>query len=206
MFGVVEPEPLRVGTPTTPASADTHPALTLGPDGRPSLFWQRSVPGGRQDLLLSTSAEGSWKPATRVAAAVTISSPYPALDVVVTGRRTFASWTASTTGGDLAVVGTSSGGAFSLSAPPAGPDAGSWDVHLQASSTTVFAAFSVGDEPPGGVRMGSKNGSAAWVVGDAPSAVPPSIDTFGVAALIYQGGGVSTALIYSGHRLYAVTV
>jgi hypothetical protein len=35
--------------------------------------------------------------------------------------------------------------------------------------------------------------------------VPPSIDTVGVAALVYQGGGVTTALIHSGHRLYAVT-
>ena len=206
MFGGgAEPGPFHVGTPTTSVSTDTHPALTLGADGQPRLFWQRAVPGGKQDLLLSVGAYGAWNPATRVAAGVMISSPYPALDVVATDKRTFASWTKSTTGGDVAVVGASSGGAFSVSAPPPGPDAGSWDAHLQASSTTVLAAFSVGDEPPGAVRMAAKNGSSAWVVSDAPSAVPPSIDTFGVAALIYQGGGVSTALIYSGHRLYAVT-
>ncbi|PPK98116.1 hypothetical protein CLV92_102269 [Kineococcus xinjiangensis] len=200
--------PLSVSTPTTAASSDTHPALALGPDGQPRLLWQRSVTGG-QDLLLSVGAGTSWNPATRVAAGVRISAQHPSLDVAVTDRRTFASWTAvdwtPETSGERAIVASSGGGAWSTSTPLGDSYLGTWDAHLHSVSTAVFTAFGAGDEPPGGALMASRNGSAEWVVSEAPNAVPSSIDTFGVAALVYQRSGRSTALVFSGNRLYAVT-
>ena len=206
MFGGgADPGAFYVGTPTTPRSTDTHPVLSLAPDGQVRLFWSRAVAGGRQDLLLAPGAYGAWGDATRVAASVPVSSQYPGLDLSVTSATTFASWTTGSDTGDQVVVASGSPGSWRTSTPPAGPNPATWDAHIAGSGTTVYAAFGTGDSPPGGAYLGSKAGTMPWSVSDAPNAVPGSIDTFCVAALIYNGSGKSTALIYSGHQLYAVT-
>ncbi|HLL66318.1 MAG TPA: hypothetical protein VK453_11305 [Micromonosporaceae bacterium] len=193
-----------VSVPSTPTASDTFPALTLGPDGQPRLFWQRAVPNAKQDLLLSTGASGTWGTATRVAPAVTIQSLHPSLDIAVTGRRIFTSWTERTEAGDFARIAQSAtGSSWSTTTPPY--EYANWDAHIVASATTVFAAYTEGDEPPGGAWMATKDGSNPWVGSFAGGGIPHSIDTAGVAALVYHGSGISTALIFSNHELYAVT-
>jgi hypothetical protein len=205
MFGGgAEPGAFYLGVPTTPASTDTHPVLTMAPDGQPQLFFSRAAAGGGQDLLLAPGAYGAWGDATRVAAGVTISSQYAALDASVTTSTTFLSWTTGSDTGDQVVIASGSPGAWRTSTPPAGANPGTWAAHIAGSGTTVYAAFGAGDSPPGGAYLGAKAGTKAWTTSDATTGIPGSIDTFGVAALIYNGSGKSTALIYSGHQLYAV--
>ncbi|MCE6995545.1 hypothetical protein LZG04_12140 [Saccharothrix sp. S26] len=114
--------------------------------------------------------------------------------------RTFASWTTTSPNGtDTAVVGSAGGaigGAFTLSAPPAVPDYfETYDVHLQASSSTALIAYGAADAPPGRALSGFNNGSNPWVVSDPTGGIPGSIDSFGVAALTYHGGSRTTTLI-----------
>ncbi|MDI6105453.1 hypothetical protein QLQ12_43410 [Actinoplanes sp. NEAU-A12] len=201
--------------PTTPVAADTNPALAMGADGQPRLFWQRSVAGGRKDLLLAQGAYGAWQPATRVAGAVAINSSYPAMDVVATGTRIFTTWT-TTFDGDVGgsgdgrvMVGSSAdnGVTFTLSPPPVMPDhhAGNSAI-LRASSSSLLAAFSTTDGgEPKRPNLGVKLGSRPWTVDEAGPSVPASIDSVGAAALIHHGQGRTTTLIHSGDRLYAAT-
>lgn len=201
--------------PSTPVASGTNPVLAMGADGRPRLFWQRSVADGRKDLLLARGVTGAWQPATRVAAAVAINSSYPAMDLAVTDKRIFTTWTTTLdqsvggSGDGRVVTGSSAddGVTFALSSPPASPDhhAGNSAI-LQASSRTLFAAFSTTDGgEPKRANLGIKAGSNPWNVSEVPAEVPASIDSFGAAALVHHGRSRTTTLIHSGNRLYAVT-
>lgn len=201
--------PVRVEVPTTPASTDTFPALALGPDGQPRLFWQREVSWNEEDLLLSVGDSGAWNPAQRVAASVWTSDLHPgALDIAVTGRRTFLSWSVYTGEFDRVVVAESAGGPWRTSTPPSDPEQFAWGARLQASGSTVFTAFAGGDRKSVARTSfaGHRNGSGTWNVTSAAVGIPHSDDAaFGLAALIYHGRGTTTELIYSAGGLYAIT-
>lgn len=207
MFGGgAEPGAFAVGWPNPGVTMGTHPVLTMDPSsGQPQLFWQRGNPGTPQEILHASGAYGAWGEVTTVASGVTISPDFGALDASATASGKFLSWTQRTGAGDRVVVANDLSGAWSTSTPPAEDDFGSWDADIAASGTTVFAAYGSGDGSPDGAFMGSKARNRDWSAGDATEGIPRSIDTFGVAGLIYNGGGKSTALIFSGHRLYAVT-
>jgi hypothetical protein len=210
-----DPDQFARPAPTTPVASDTNPALAMGADGQPRLLWQRSVADGRKDLLLAQGAYGAWQPATRVAEGVAINTFFPAVDMVATDDRIFTTWTTTLdlgVGGSAdgrVVVGSSSdnGASFVLSSPPVVPDyqAGNSAI-LQASSSSVFAAFNTTDgAEPKRTNLGIKLGSNPWSVSEPGTAVPASIESFGAAALVYDGGGRTTTLIYSGSQLYAVS-
>lgn len=210
MFGDGDPDggPLHIGNQI---ATGTNPKLFMEPDPEPSaglqprLVWQRDGADGTKDILLSTGNGGLLEAATTVATGVPVSPDFDALDAAGTAAGRFITWTQRTDAGDRAVVADNLAGTWRTSTPPAEDDLGSWDANIEARDRTVFAAYGTGDGSPDGAYMGSKTGNARWFTHDATRGIPRGIDTFGIAGLILDGRDKSTALIYSGHRLYALT-
>jgi len=188
----------------------TSPVLALQPEAeagageQPQLFWQEGRPGGARRIQHAAGAYGAWGAVTTVASNVTVSPDFPAMDAAATVNTRFVSWTERTDAGDRVVVADDVAGPWSSSRPPAEDELGTWDAGIAASGRTVYAAYGTGDGSPEGAFMGRRDRHRPWSASDVTIGIPRSIDTFGVADLIYDGAGRSTALVFSGHRLYAV--
>lgn len=189
----------------------TNPVLALRPEAepgageQPQLYWQEGRPGGPRQIRHAPGAYGAWGAVTTVAPDVTVSPDFPGLDAAATAPAGFVTWTERTAAGDRVVVADDVTGSWRRSHPPAEDDLGSWDAAIAATGRTVHAAYGTGDGSPDGAFLGVKERHGPWSAGDITDGVPRSVDTFGVAGLIYDRAGRSTALVFSGHRLYAVS-
>jgi hypothetical protein len=188
----------------------TNPVLTLAPEtepgagDQPQLYWQDGRPGEPRQIRHTPGAYGGWGAVTTVASNVTVSPGFPDLDAAATAKAGFVTWTERTDTGDRAVVADDVTGAWRASTPPAEDGLGSWGASVAANGRTVHAAYGTGDGAPDGAFLGMKDRHGPWAARDITAGIPRSVDTFGVADLIYDRAGRSTALVFSGHRLYAV--
>jgi hypothetical protein len=185
-------------------AADSQPVLTLGPDGAPTVAWQRTVGDVQSIRIARTTTGASW--AHQPVATGPAFGRLSQLDVAVTASGTFVAWSQSYSGSPVVNVADNLTGSWRTQQPPSQftNGEGAWNPALVASGVKVAAGYSTGDEYPsdGAVIAKRTTTSGGWTTGPAVSGVS-SIDSYAVVGFALQGSSL-TAVTVVGDTLYAV--